>query len=42
MLLAIQKPFAFDYQRRHPGGIIRVNLPLKLDERVALTSGRYL
>jgi hypothetical protein len=42
MPLAIEKAFAFDYQRRDPGGIIRINLPGKLDERVTLTPRRYL
>ena len=36
MLLAIEKLFSFDKERRDPGRIVRVNTPWKFDERIAL------
>ena len=38
MPFTIQKRSAFNYQRRHPGWIICVNTPWKLDERVTLAT----
>src|SRR4051812_23825914 len=36
MLLAIEKFFTLDQQRRHPGRIVLVNAPGEFDERVAI------
>jgi hypothetical protein len=38
MPFSIEKPFALDDQRGNPRRIIRINLPLEFDERVAFTA----
>jgi hypothetical protein len=41
MPFAIEKSFPFEDQRRHPRRIIRINLPWKFDERIALAARGY-
>ena len=38
-VFAAEKLFAFDHERRHPGRVILVNSPRKLDEGVPLRGG---
>ena len=39
VLVAIEKSFSFDNERRHPGRIVSVNPPRKFDEFILLSAG---